>query len=81
MSKSWQLTGGNVGAACKGADISLEYATPRDGWEMHIEKSGPDSVEVSFSRDDQESHLTAHCEGGSPVGQTHEGQDNGGSHE
>jgi len=81
VSKSWQLTGGSVGASCKGPDISLDYATPHDGWEMHIEHSGPDSIEVSFSRDDHESHLAAHCEGGSPVGQTDESQDSGGSHE
>lgn len=77
-SKSWQLTGGSVGVSCKGPDISLPYATPRDGWEMHIEKSGPASVEVSFSREDHESRLTARCDGGNPVGQTQESGDNGG---
>ncbi len=72
------MTGGSVAVTCKGPDIDLELATPRDGWEMKIEQSGPDTVSVSFYRDDYESHLSAHCENGSPVGQTHEGGDDGG---
>ncbi len=79
ISKSWQLTGGSVGVSCKGPDIYLDFATPRDGWEMEIEESGPDTVSVSFHRDDHESRFSGHCENGSPVGQTHEGGDDGGS--
>ncbi len=72
-----------MGVSCTGPDITLEVATPRDGWEMHIDKKGPDTVSVSFSREDHESRLTAVCQNGSPVGQTHEGGENedGGGHE
>ncbi|MFY9913789.1 MAG: hypothetical protein WAK18_03910 [Nocardioidaceae bacterium] len=58
----------------------MDYATPRDGWDMKVEESGPDSVSVSFSRDDHESQLSAECEEGRPAGETEEKAEHGGHH-
>jgi hypothetical protein len=61
------VTGGHVGASCRGGAIHLDTAIPVDGWGVQVDDSGPDKVVVEFSRGDTDSKAEAICKGGLPV--------------
>ncbi|MGN8244174.1 hypothetical protein ACTHAM_001073 [Cellulomonas soli] len=65
--RSWSVTGGTVAATCAGAAAGLLYATPSDGWGVEVGSSGPEHVEVTFSREGAESKVEVRCEAGVPV--------------
>ena len=69
QTRSWQLVGGTVGAACRGSTIDLLYSVPRDGWAQSVEQSGPTNVVVAFTRGNASSRLVAACSNGSPTAQ------------
>ncbi|HET7357021.1 MAG TPA: hypothetical protein VFJ09_10145 [Nocardioidaceae bacterium] len=66
-SSSWQLTGGAVGASCRGSKIRLLYASPRDGWAYRLEGLAVSSLAVGFTRGQARADLEARCEHGVPT--------------
>ena len=81
--RTWTVTGGTVAASCRGATISLLYATPQDGWTVDVGSAGPDQVKVELKMSGQETKVTAVCVGGVPqdtvTGPTSEGSPDGGA--
>jgi len=65
--RSWQLTGGSVGAACRGSSISLLYASPLDGWAYRLERQEESGLAVGFTRGLARADLEARCEHGVPT--------------
>jgi hypothetical protein len=65
--RSWKVSGGQVGASCRGSAIRIDYASPADGWGMRIIDSGPARVSVQFSRGDSEVKVEAMCNDGIPL--------------
>jgi hypothetical protein len=65
--RSWSVSGGQVGASCRGSAIGIDYASPADGWGMRIIDSGPARVSVQFSRGDSDVKVEATCNGGIPL--------------
>ena len=66
IARTWDVTGGQVSASCRGAEISLLGATPLDGWSMEVKHDGPQEVEVEFRRGEAETGLNARCVDGTP---------------
>jgi hypothetical protein len=66
-SRSWNVSGGQVGASCRGSAIRIDYASPADGWGMGIIDSGPSQVLVEFSRGASDVKVEATCTGGVPL--------------
>ncbi len=66
-SRSWQVTGGAVGAACQGGAIDLLYAAPQDGWAYRLRTASRAMISVEFFNGPQAATLTAHCERGVPI--------------
>lgn len=66
VARTWTVPGGVVAVLCRGATISLLYATPSDGWTVEVGSAGPEHVEVELRRDDAETKLKAECVGGTP---------------
>jgi hypothetical protein len=65
--RSWNVSGGQLGASCRGSAIRIDYASPADGWGMRIIDSGPSQVSVEFSRGDSDIKVEATCSGGIPL--------------
>jgi hypothetical protein len=80
VARTWDVTGGQVAAACAGADIRLLYATPADGWTVEVEGAGPQEVEVQLTRDGSRTRVRAECLAGTPE-LTRNGADDGGGGE
>lgn len=82
VARVWDVTGGQVGASCTGATITLLYATPADGWSVEVEHAGPAELEVEFVRGGEDSRLRAECVAGTPEitrsGDDDSGGDDGG---
>ena len=68
--RSWSVAGGTVAASCRGAAITLLYATPLDGWRVEVKDQGPERIEVELEGHDQEVTLRAACVAGTPEQQT-----------
>ena len=66
-SRSWQLTGGTVGASCRGPAIRLLYASPLDGWAYRLEHLERSSLAVGFTRGRVRADLAARCAHGVPT--------------
>jgi len=66
VARTWTVPGGVVAVSCRGAAITLLYATPSDGWTVEVGSAGPERVEVELHRDHAETHLTGTCVGGTP---------------
>jgi hypothetical protein len=75
VTRTWQVTGGTVSAACTGQTIRKVYATPQDGWTVETGSSGPEVVEVELHRGEQETKVTARCVGGTPTATVSTGGD------
>ena len=73
--RSWKVSGGQVGASCRGSAIRIDYASPVDGWGMRIINSGPTQISVQFSRGDSEIKVEAMCNGGIPLQSNAENDD------
>ena len=66
VARTWTVPGGIVAVACTGADITLLYATPSDGWTVEVGSTGPQHVEVQLQRDGAETKVSATCVAGTP---------------
>jgi hypothetical protein len=79
VDRSVQVAGGQVGARCAGATISLRYAQPADGWRVEVQGSGPEAVEVTFRSASGEQQVRAGCVNGTPSFSAATSNDPGGS--
>jgi len=66
IARTWAVAGGTVGATCRGASISHDYATPTDGWGVEVKSRGPEATEVEFESEHGETTVRAQCVAGVP---------------
>ncbi len=62
--RSYDLVGGTVSVEIGDGTVRLAGASPKPGFTMEVENSGPEKVEVEFHNDDHESHFTGKFEDG-----------------
>ena len=67
VARTWDVTGGRVDASCRGAQFTLQGATPQDGWSVSVQHAGTDGAEVEFTQGETESKVAATCTGGEPT--------------
>ncbi|OIQ79637.1 hypothetical protein GALL_386250 [mine drainage metagenome] len=65
--RTWDVTGGRISASCTGASFSLLYATPTDGWSIHVKPEGSTGAEVVFTSGEKESKAYLTCVAGVPT--------------
>lgn len=65
--RTWDVTGGRISASCTAASFSLLYATPTDGWSIHVKPEGSTGAEVQFTSGEQESKAYLTCVAGVPT--------------
>jgi hypothetical protein len=65
--RSWQLTGGRVGIACRGPAIGLLYASPLDGWTYRLDQQTRATISLEFLQGRVTAGLTARCVRGVPT--------------
>jgi hypothetical protein len=70
--RSHDLVGGSVSVEVGDGTVRLAGASPKPGFTMEVENSGPEKVEVEFHNDDHESHFTGKFEGGGFVASINE---------
>ena len=66
VARTVTVLGGRMGAVCRGDVVSLLYATPDDGWRVEVGSAGPEHLEVSFERREQETEVHTRCVAGVP---------------
>lgn len=64
---TYNTKGGSITVACDGDAVGLVSAAPADGYQVVVDKAGPDRVDVSFRGEEDGSRILAHCEEGTPV--------------
>lgn len=65
--RSFKVTGGVLGATCRGKNVKLDYATPAENWTVEVRKAGGSKVEVRFTKKDRETKAEVTCPDGRPV--------------
>lgn len=80
VARAWDVAGGSVGAACRGAVIELQYATPADGWAVEVKRAGPEEIEVELRSGGDRTSVRAACAAdGTPQLHGEAGDDSSGS--
>lgn len=67
--RTWQGQAGTVTTRCEGSDITLQSASPSDGWSIDVGSRGPAAVQVRFRTGDdreRETQVKGTCAGGVP---------------
>lgn len=64
--RTWRGSPGSVVARCSGQTVSLQSATPADGYRVEVGGRGPTEVEVTFKGNGREVKVRARCSGGVP---------------
>jgi len=67
----WDVTGGHISATCTGSTLQV-YATPSDGWSVHVKTEGSTSAEVELRSGEQENTVYVACAAGIPTQSTHD---------
>ncbi|MEA3501218.1 MAG: hypothetical protein U9R47_00465 [Actinomycetota bacterium] len=62
--RSYELVGGSVSVEISSETVRLAGASPKPGFTMEVENSGPEKVEVEFHSEDHESHFSGKIEDG-----------------
>lgn len=62
--RTWQGAAGSVTVRCDGSRVSLQSATPNNGYSVEIRERGPEEVEVRFEGDEREVDVEASCDDG-----------------
>ena len=62
--RSYDLVGGSVTVEVGNNTVNLAGASPKAGFGMDVENSGPEKVEVEFESEDHDSHFSARFEDG-----------------
>jgi hypothetical protein len=53
-----------VSVLCSGSAISLQAASPSNGYAVEVRERGPEEVEVRLESDDDEARVEASCSSG-----------------
>jgi hypothetical protein len=64
---TWRGTAGSVTVACDGSTISLQAASPANGFTVDVREAGPEKVDVRLEAEDEEADVDAECESGQAV--------------
>lgn len=62
--RSYDLVGGSVTVEVGGNTVRLAGASPKAGFSMDVENSGPEKVEVEFKSEHHESHFSGQFDNG-----------------
>jgi hypothetical protein len=74
--RTWRGGAGTVVARCRRNAVSLDSATPSDGYRAEVGSRGPREVEVTFAGPGNRLKVRATCDGGEPSFSTeYEGTD------
>ncbi|NUS51781.1 MAG: hypothetical protein HOQ22_12185, partial [Nocardioidaceae bacterium] len=57
----WRGRAGYVSVRCQGSSISLQSASPDDGYSVDVRERGPEEVEVRFEGGEHEARVRAEC--------------------
>jgi hypothetical protein len=60
----WTGAAGSVVVQCNGGAISLQAATPANGYEVEVDEDGPEEVKVEFESEETDAEVEAICAGG-----------------
>ena len=60
----WTGAAGSVVVQCNGDAISLQAATPANGYEVEVDEDGPEEVKVEFESEETDAEVEAICAGG-----------------
>jgi hypothetical protein len=71
VSRTWSLQGGTAAVSCSGSTATLQYASPRSGYDSEVSRSGR-VIDIRFESADHESRLKVECVGGAPQGEVRE---------
>ena len=61
---AWRGGAGSVTVLCTGSSISLQAASPNNGYSVEVRERGPEEVEVRLVADDAETRVEASCSSG-----------------
>ncbi len=75
--RSYELVGGLVSVEIGTETVRLAGASPKPGFAMEVENSGPEKVEVEFHNDEHESHFSGRFEDGRFVPSISESDEDG----
>jgi len=67
--RAWQGAAGTVVARCAGSAVTLQSATPTDGWRIEVKERGPREIEVEFEQNggsEGRTRVDGGCAGGVP---------------
>ena len=64
---TWRGTAGSVTVVCDASSISLQAASPANGYTVDVREAGPDEVDVRLEAEDEEADVEAECESGQAV--------------
>ena len=60
----WTGAAGSVVVQCNGDAISLQAATPANGYAVEVDEGGPEEVKVEFESEETDAEVEAICAGG-----------------
>jgi hypothetical protein len=61
---TWRGAAGSVTVLCDGSSISLQAASPANGYSVEVRERGPEDVDVRLESEDEETDVEAECVGG-----------------
>jgi hypothetical protein len=61
---TWRGAAGSVTVLCDKSAISLQAASPTNGYSVEVRERGPEDVDVRLESEDEETDVEAVCEGG-----------------
>ena len=61
---TWRGAAGSVTVLCDGSSISLQAASPANGYSVEVRERGPEDVDVRLESEDEETDVEAECGGG-----------------
>jgi len=64
--RTWEGPTGSVTVRCQGGRVSLQSASPGDGYRVDVGTRGPAEVEVTFRGEERAVSVRGTCPGGSP---------------
>ena len=64
---TWRGTAGSVTVACDGSTISLQAASPANGFTVDVREAGPEEVDVRMEAEDEKADVEAECQAGRAV--------------
>jgi hypothetical protein len=64
---TWRGAAGSVTVLCEASSISLQAASPANGYSVEVRERGPEDVDVRLESEDEETDVEVECAGGRAV--------------